>query len=771
GRGRGRFHSNSGSQFHSRNHPFPGTNNSSGRGLLPTPSSFFPGNTSNGTNSNGFFYNSSGFSPDRSMTCQICERKGHSALTCRQRLNLSYNANVVPARFQAPSAHYAHSAFPPTDNLWLADSGASNHVTSNMSNLGHSSPYTGSETLRVGDGNSLPISHTRSTILHTSNAKFHLLNVLHVPQVAHNLLSVHKFVSDNHCSLIFDEIGVSIKDNATQRMLYQGPCEQGLYPIYCSSSVQVSPLSSGTSPIAFLVSKASIHTWHKRLGHPHSAVLKTIVTSNQLPLEDSSFSKPQCTDCILGKATRLPFTPSFSVSTTPLELVHSDVWGPSPIDSCTGYRYYVLFLDDYTKHVIFHEDHFPFTVSSSSPPSSSSSTFQFPINLTFLQSSSPTREVCTSLPPVSPSSTSPQLNFSLSLPAFPLGSPSASDSPLPSSIASLPSPAPPPQNTHSMVTRSKNGITKPKALFATQHPISSSLDHLSLFPTTPTTYKQAVKSKVWQDAMQAEFDALLKTNTWTLVPPSSSQNIVGCKWVYRIKHTADDVSNAFLHGSLKEDVFMEQPPGFLDSTTPHYVCKLNRSLYGLKQAPRAWYEELFHSLLQLGFRSSQADSSLFIKSAPSLVFILVYVDDILVTGPSSLACHQVIKQLSSIFPVKDLGPVHYFLGLEVHRSSQGLALSQTKYAYDLLQRTDFLGAKPCSTPLGSSKLDLDSPALSDPTFYRSTVGALQYLTWTRPDLAFAVNQVCQHMHNPRESHLAAVKRILRYLKGTLHLGL
>ncbi|KAI5332874.1 hypothetical protein L3X38_023003 [Prunus dulcis] len=349
GRGRGRFHSNSGSQFHSRNHPFPGTNNSSGRGLLPTPSSFFPTNTSS-TNSNGFFYNSSGFSPDRSMTCQICERKGHFSLTCRQRLNLSYNANVVPARFQAPSAHYAHSASPPTDNLWLADSGASNHVTSNMSNLGHSSPYTGSETLRVGDGNSLPISHTGSTILHTSNAKFHLLNVLHVPQVAHNLLSVHKFVSDNHCSLIFDEIGVSIKDNATQRMLYQGPCDQGLYPIYCSSSVQVSPLSSGTSPTAFLVSKASIHTWHKRLGHPHSAVLKTIVTSNQLPLEDSSFSKPQCTDCILGKATRLPFTPSSSVSTTPLELVHSDVWGPSPIDSCTGYRYYVLFLDDYTKY-------------------------------------------------------------------------------------------------------------------------------------------------------------------------------------------------------------------------------------------------------------------------------------------------------------------------------------------------------------------------------------------------------------------------------------
>ncbi|CAL9018941.1 unnamed protein product, partial [Prunus brigantina] len=145
------------------------------------------------------------------------------------------------------------------------------------------------------------------------------------------------------------------------------------------------------------------------------------------------------------------------------------------------------------------------------------------------------------------------------------------------------------------------------------------------------------------------------------------------------------------------------------------------------------------------------------------------------TGSDSLqvgnACQALIQQLSEKFPVKDLGPLHYFLGLEVKRTASGLFLSQTKYACDLLQRTDFLGAKPCATPLGSYKLDNSGMLLSDPTFYRSTAGALQYLTWTRPDLSFAVNLVCQHLHQPRTNHLGAVKRILRYLKGSLDMGI
>ncbi|CAN6707056.1 unnamed protein product [Malus baccata var. baccata] len=213
------------------------------------------------------------------------------------------------------------------------------------------------------------------------------------------------------------------------------------------------------------------------------------------------------------------------------------------------------------------------------------------------------------------------------------------------------------------------------------------------------------------------------------------------------------------------------PPGFEDSTKPTYVCQLHKSLYGLKQAPRAWYEKLHTALFSMGFTGSINDHSLFVKKDSALVFSFVYVDDILVTGPNPKACKDTTSQLSTLFPIKDLGPLHYFLGIEVKRSSSGIFISQTKYILDLLQKSNMLGAKPCATHLSTSALDHQSSLLSNPSKYKSLVGGLQYLTWSRLDLSFAVNLVCQFMHQPRQSHIQVAKRILRYLKGTLDLGL
>ncbi|KAM2884753.1 hypothetical protein COP2_012021 [Malus domestica] len=324
--------------------------------------------------------------------------------------------------------------------------------------------------------------------------------------------------------------------------------------------------------------------------------------------------------------------------------------------------------------------------------------------------------------------------------------------------------------------------------------------------------------------MQEKYNALLNTGTWSLDPSQPFQNLVGCKWVFHIKRNPYgtiarykaqlvakgfhqqqgldytetfipvakpvtiwllltmaaqfdwflnqlDVNNAFLHGNLSESVFMVQPSGFEDLTKPTHVCGLHKSLYGLKQAPRAWYEKLYSALSSFGFHGSQNDHSLFVKKDPTLVFILIYVDDILVTGPDAQACQATISQLSALFPIKDLGPLHYFLGIEVKRSSSGIFISQTKYILDLLQKSKMDDAKPCATPLNTFSMDHESPLLSDPTEHRSLVGGLQYLTRSQPDLLFAVNLVCQFMHQPRESYLQTVKRILRYLKGTLELGL
>ncbi|CAL8996514.1 unnamed protein product, partial [Prunus brigantina] len=182
-----------------------------------------------------------------------------------------------------------------------------------------------------------------------------------------------------------------------------------------------------------------------------------------------------------------------------------------------------------------------------------------------------------------------------------------------------------------------------------------------------------------------------------------------------------DVKNAFLHGELEEEVFMRQPQGFEDPKHPaDFVCKLNKSLYGLKQAPRAWNAKFTGYLPAIGFKSSHSD--------PSLFLVQTVIDD-----------------LGEVFEMKDMGRLTYFLGLQVSYNSTGdIFVHQHKYAKDLLQKAE---------------------PLHDPTFYRSIVGALQYLTFTRPDLSYAVNTVCQYMTAPTEIHFNLVKRILRYIQG------
>ncbi|KAF5460295.1 hypothetical protein F2P56_020175 [Juglans regia] len=219
---------------------------------------------------------------------------------------------------------------------------------------------------------------------------------------------------------------------------------------------------------------------------------------------------------------------------------------------------------------------------------------------------------------------------------------------------------------------------------------------------------------------------------------------------------------------------MHQPVGYVHPHFPNHVCKLHKALYGLKQAPRAWCHRLQEHLLSNGFVNSSSDSSLFIyRQGADTLFLLVYVDDILITSSSSTAIAHLITNLSSVFAVKDLGRINYFLGIKAIYVDDGLILSQSQYIYNLLQRTNMINAKPISSPMSSTqKLSLLSGAPhSDPTHYRSVVGALQYLSLTRPDISFAVNKVCQFMHKPTEEHWSAVKRILRYLKFSINFGL
>ncbi|KAJ9537518.1 hypothetical protein OSB04_030251 [Centaurea solstitialis] len=233
-----------------------------------------------------------------------------------------------------------------------------------------------------------------------------------------------------------------------------------------------------------------------------------------------------------------------------------------------------------------------------------------------------------------------------------------------------------------------------------------------------------------------------------------------------------DVKNAFLHGDLTETVYMRQPPGYVNNSFPDHVCRLRKALYGLKQAPRAWYHRFAVYLSSLGFLSSKTDTSLFTYHRGSdTIYLLLYVDDIILTASSPTLISMVISKLSSEFPMSDLGPLSFFLGIAASRSRSGLFLSQSAFAQEILARADMVSCNPCSTPATRTKLAVDGEPVPDPTLYRSLAGALQYLTFTRPDIAYAVQQVCLFMHDPRLPHLNALKRILRYLKGTISHGL
>ncbi|KAJ0928153.1 putative RNA-directed DNA polymerase [Helianthus annuus] len=386
-----------------------------------------------------------------------------------------------------------------------------------------------------------------------------------------------------------------------------------------------------------------------------------------------------------------------------------------------------------------------------------------------------------------------------------------------------PPPPPPPQtnSTHPMQTRSQSGIFKPR------HPMSLNTETSPSISPLPKSHLTALNDPNWKIAMTNEYEALLANNTWELVPRPSDAPVIRCMWLFKHKYHADgtlerhkarlvvngksqtvgidcdetfspvvkpttirtvlslatsrawpihqlDVKNAFLHGHLKETVYMFQPPGFTSSSHPKHVCKLKRSLYGLKQAPRAWYQRFAGYLSKCGFTSSVCDNSLFVyHKGDQVAYLLLYVDDIILTASNDSLLRSIISSLSAEFNMTDLGHLHHFLGIAVHKQKNGLLLSQSTYAQDILARANMTNCNPVSTPVevGSKLSATDGVPFADGSLYRSLAGALQYLTITRPDIAYAVQQVCLFMHAPREPHFQLLKRILRYIKGTLSQGL
>ena len=235
-----------------------------------------------------------------------------------------------------------------------------------------------------------------------------------------------------------------------------------------------------------------------------------------------------------------------------------------------------------------------------------------------------------------------------------------------------------------------------------------------------------------------------------------------------------DVLTAFLIGILKEDVYMLQPQGFVRPGTEHLVCKLHKSLYGLKQSPRAWYARLHTALLTWHLIQANADPNLyFAHIGANTIALLVYVDDILITGSCINLINQLEGHLHANFQTKDLGPIQRYLGVQFEHNSFALRMHQTEYAINILQQFGMQDCATSSTPLPEGTIlskDSATPPV-DATFYRMLVGKLLFLTKTRPDIAHAVSVVSRYMQNPQEAHLQAAKHILHYIRRFPDLGL
>ena len=344
----------------------------------------------------------------------------------------------------------------------------------------------------------------------------------------------------------------------------------------------------------------------------------------------------------------------------------------------------------------------------------------------------------------------------------------------------------------------------------------------------PKTTQEALKDPDWVIAMQEELGQFERNKVWKLVPHTNDLKVIGTKWVFRNKLNEHgdvvrnkarlvakgftqtegldfdesyapvarldairlflafaahndfivyqmDVKSAFLNGELSEEVYVEQPPGFEVPSETKQVYKLEKALYGLKQAPRAWYDTLAKFLLENGFKKGEVDKTLFtLNNDGRLLLVQIYVDDIIFGSKDKLLCEDFANLMKNKFEMSMMGKLNYFLGLQVKQLDDGIFISQAKYAKEMLTK---FGIKPeenatkIPMSIGTKMTYTESDKSVDEHKYRKLIGSLLYLTASRPDIQYAVGVCARFQCDPRISHYKTALKILKYVKGTVDVGL
>ena len=334
------------------------------------------------------------------------------------------------------------------------------------------------------------------------------------------------------------------------------------------------------------------------------------------------------------------------------------------------------------------------------------------------------------------------------------------------------------------------------------------------------------ESEEWSEAIKREMEAMQENEVWELVKKPENCNLIKSKWIFKRKLGADgniasykarlvaqgysqkfgvdyqdtfspvvrfesirtilcvstkldlqvhqmDVSSAFLNGHLEENLYMQQPKGFIKNGND-YVCHLKKSIYGLKQSSKCWNKSLHQLLQELGFKQSSSDSCVYFSLEPFCI-LAVYVDDMILACESGDYLKKLKQRLGEKFKMKDLGPIKQFLGINIIQEKSSTFINQSTFTKALLKKFQFENCKPIATPVDVSQKLVNSEEdseLFDPETYQSAVGALLYLsTRTRPDISYAVSNISKFSSKPSKQHWQAVKRIFRYLNGTIDYGI
>ncbi|KAE8725945.1 hypothetical protein F3Y22_tig00008013pilonHSYRG00280 [Hibiscus syriacus] len=635
---------------------------------------------------------------------------------------------------------------------WFPDSGATHHVTGNISALASVKSYVGSGKVHLGDGSPIGIYHIGKQIISSESRNLVLDQTLCVHRITKNLMSVAKFATDNSVYFEFHARSCCIKDECTGSVLLRGILDECLYSFDC-----------------------------KVAGDSVATVANVSTSSDQANV---------CSACQMGKSHVLHFFPSRTVYSRPFELEEIDVWGPVPMfaalvknqfssnilalqtDGVGEFR----FLEATTqvldiqlrkscphtsqengiverKHRHTVETALALLAHASLPLSYWSNAVlsalylinRMPIKL--LGNISPHQKLygkC--MDEMGRVFVSRSVVFNEHM--FPFAKINkASVTRRVQGTQSAPLRVVTNLDTHvpgdtQIENFSRLGIFKPK-IYASQ------------CKDLPPAIHVALEDPDWRVAVLAEFNALVNNNTWKLVDLPADRKAIGCKWLFKVKKNADgsvellkarlvakgyshipgfdfmdtfspvvDVNNAFLKGELNEDVYMKQIPGFEEASPDGkvLVCKLQKALYGLRQAPRNWFLKLQEFLVGVGFESSHVDYSLFLQTGQGLItYVAIYVDDILVTG-------------------------------KVHRTEQGLFLSERLFLVKLLAKNHLFDINPATAHMATiTKLSkFEGQVLSEPQQYRRIVGDFQYACHTRPDIAFSVNKAAQYLHAPRK---------------------